>query len=190
MPKKKGKQIKIYLAGRIPIGNESGVDPLWRKKYIRQLERLAPRAIIFDPTHRDINEEDAKAVFGHDLFLIKQADLILANAETRVGLGTAQEMIIAKYFQKPIVVVSPKDSYYSPTKTSINGKKVKKWHHPFLAAISDWIIEDIEELEPVLEGKLKRKKVIPWKTFIEKTIGYYLKQCFPKDKKTKEMLKK
>ena len=188
--KKKTKQIKIYLAGRIPIGNEPGIDPFWRKKYIHQLKKLIPGTIIFDPTHRDINEEDAKAVFGHDLFLIKQADLILINAEISVGLGTAQEMIIAKYFQKPVVAVSPRGSYYSPTATSINGKKVKKWYHPFLVAISDWIIEDIKEIKHILEGGLKKKKIIPWSIFVKRNIDYYLKQYFSKDNKTQELLKK
>jgi len=190
MKKKKARQIKIYLAGRIPIGNEPGIDPFWRRKYIRQLKKLTSGTIIFDPTYREINEEDAKAVFGHDLFLIKQADLILVNAETHIGLGTAQEMIIAKYFQKPVVAVSPKASYYSPTKTNINGKKVKKWHHPFLAAVSDWIIEDIKELEPILKGKLTKRKVISWSTFVKKNIDYYLKHYFSKDNKTQGLLKK
>ena len=145
--------------------------------------------MIIDPSCRELKEEDCQAVFGHDLFLIKQADLVMVNAEIPVGLGTAQEMIIAKYFQKPIVVVSPKGSYYSPTVTEINGKVVEKWHHPFLATLSDWIIEDVKDLKPIL-WKFRKRKIPKWRIFVEKSIRYYLKYYFPKDKKTHQMLRK
>lgn len=189
MPNKKNKQVKIYLAGRIPIGNEPGVDPFWRKKYIHRLKSIIPNVIFLDPTYRDIDETDSRAVFGHDLFLIKQADLILVNAEIKLGLGTAQEMIIAKYFQKPIVTISPRGSYYSPITTSINGKEVNKWRHPFLATISDWIVQDFEDLKPIMVSKLKGKKIPPWKAFVKETIRYYLEQYFPRDKKTQKLFK-
>lgn len=188
MLNKKTKQIKIYLAGRIPIGNEPGVDSLWRKKYINRLKELIPKAVFLDPAYRDIDETDSKAIFGHDLFLIKQVDLVLVNAEISVGLGTAQEMIIAKYFQKPIITVSPRGSYYSPVATKINGKKVKKWHHPFLAAVSDWIIDDIKDIESILGGVFEKRKTPKWEVFVEEAIQYYLKDYFPKDKKTLEMI--
>jgi hypothetical protein len=188
MPNKNFKKIKIYLSGRIPIGNELGVDPHWREKYIIQLKKLIPNAIFLDPSFRTINESDSTAVFGHDLFLIKQADLVFINAELPVGLGTAQEMIIAKYFQKPIISISPRGSYYSPLNSRINGRKASGWRHPFLNTLSDWIIRDIKELKPILERKLKNKKIPQWKSFIKKAIEYYLKQYFPKDKKTQKML--
>lgn len=189
MPNKKPQRIKIYLAGRIPIGDEPGIDPHWREKYIQRLKKLIPQAIFVDPSYREIKEEDHKAVFGHDLFLIRQADLMLVNAEMPVGLGTAQEMVIAKYFQKPIITVSPGGSYYSPAVTKINGKNVKNWHHPFLAILSDQIIEDVQELKPILI-KLKGERIPKWKTFVEKSIKYYLTHYFSKDRKTQEILKK
>jgi hypothetical protein len=188
MPNKKFKKIKIYLSGRIPIGDELGVDSRWREKYIIQLKKLIPNSIFLDPSFRDIDERDSMAVFGHDLFLIKQADLVIVNAEFAVGLGTAQEMIIAKYFQKPIVSISPRGSYYSPSKTKINSRKISGWRHPFLNILSDRVIEDIKEFKTILGRKLKNKKILPWESFIKKAIEYYLKQYFQKDKKTQEML--
>jgi len=188
MPKKGVEGFKIYLAGRIPIGNEVGVDPLWRERYRQMLEKFIPRVVIFDPAYRNIDEEDAIAIFGHDLFLIKESDLMLVNAEIPIGLGTAQEMVIAKYFQKPVVSVSPRGSYYSPFKEKINGQKVSNWRHPFLYVFSDWILEDVKEIKYVLTEKLKNKKMQKWKTFMSRPIQYYLRKCFSEDIKTKEML--
>jgi len=187
MPKKRFEGLKIYLAGRIPIGNELGVDPLWRENYRQTLEKFIPRVIIFDPTYRNIDEGNPKAIFGHDLFLIKESDLMLVNAEIPIGLGTAQEMVIAKYFQKPVVSVSPRGSYYSPFEEKINGQRVSNWRHPFLYVFSDWIVEDIKEIEYVLTEKLKSKKMQKWKTFITRPIQYYLRKYFSKDIKTQEM---
>ncbi len=179
MLNKKLNSIKIYLAGRIPLKNESGIDPFWRRKYTKYLQKLVPKAIIIDPSYRELKEKDYKAVFGHDLFLIKKADLVVVNAEVPVGLGTAQEIIIAKYFRKPIIVVSPKGSYYS----------LSEGHHPFLATISDLIIEDIKDLKSITIKEIKRKKIPGLKVFIETSIKYYFTHYFPKDRKTQEILR-
>lgn len=128
-------------------------------------------------------------MFGHDLFLIKQANLVIVNAEVPIGIGTAQEMILARYFRKPVVSISPRGTFYSPFKEKVNGKEVNNWRHPFLNTLSDWIVEDVKEIKPILMEKLKNKKIPKWKSFIKRAIEYYLKEYFPRDIKTQKMLK-
>lgn len=155
---------KIYLAGSVPKGEEE-LDKFvnWREGYEKVLEKFFDCKCI-DPFARDLNEEDLTAVFGFDCEHIQNCDFLVVNASERLGVGTSQEMVIAKYFEKPVVTVLPKETYQRRTNVEINGKLVKEWIHPFLKAFSDFIIEDIEEIEQIkndiLSGKTKTLSVI------------------------------
>lgn len=187
----RAKKIKFYLAGRIPLVGEKDIDYNWRDKYTKIIKSIVPQAIVLDPSKRLINEADSKALFGHDLFLIKVSDILLVNAEIQLGLGTSQELIIAKYFQKPIIAISPKGSYYFRPYiidgNTLNGGK----HHPFLISVVDIIIENILELGTAIE-KIQagsRNNSQNWDVFIREAIDYYLVKYFPRDKITKEILR-
>lgn len=178
------------MAGRIPLAGEEEVDREWRKKYTEVIKNTIPNAIIFDPSKRIINEADSKAIFGHDLFLIKMSDVLLVNAEIQLGLGASQELIIAKYFQKTVIAISPKGSYYTRSYL-INEDKVDGNRHPFLNSVADIIIENISELGTALEkvANANKKGSLNWDMFIHEAIDYYLGKYFSLDEITKEMLK-
>lgn len=144
-------KIKIYLAGRIPLVGEKGVDHGWSDKYSKVIKSIVPSAVILNPSKRLINETDSKAIFGHDLFLIKLSDVLLVNAEIQLGLGTSQELIIAKYFGKLIIAVSPKGSYYCRPYL-INGNKASGDKHPFLNSAVDIMVENLSGLKSVLKN--------------------------------------
>ena len=184
------KKFKIYLAGRIPLVEEKEVDQDWRNRYAEVIKNIVPQAVILDPSKRLIYEADSKAVFGHDLFLIKISDVLLVNAEIQLGLGTSQELIIAKYFQKPIIAVSPKGSYYARPYL-VNGNKIGGDRHPFLNLVADTIIENISKLGTALENIeiASKNDSQNWDMFIHEAIDYYLGKYFPLDEITKDVLR-
>ena len=82
---------------------------------------------------------------------IKNSDLVIVNAESQLGVGTSQEMLIAKYFKKPVVTILPKDTYHRKSNIAINNKLIADWIHPFIFSTSDFILENINEINNIKE---------------------------------------
>ena len=110
----------------------------------------------------------AEMVVGHDLSMIKQADVCIVDAQQKIGAGTAQEMVIAKHFKKPVVVVLPKDSHHRKTNVTFHGALMHEWVHPFLKISSDYIAEDIEDAAKWI----KEYNASPQKFFIKSMAVY------------------
>jgi hypothetical protein len=156
--------MKIYLAGKIPKGDherKNFVD--WRERYRKAMQKFFDAEFI-DPLARNLDETDPMAVVGKDCRDIKESDFIVVCAEGEMSVGGAQEMVIAKYLKKPVVTVLPKDTTHRRSNITFSGKFVSDWIHPFIFAFSDFIIEDIGEIEKIkdkiLTSKIKDISVI------------------------------
>src|SRR5207253_8251648 len=84
-------------------------------------------------------------VFGHDCYFVKQADVIIVNASAKLGVGTAQEMLIAKYFKKPVISILPKDTHHRRTNLQMAVGVVEDWIHPFIFSTSDTVVENLDQ---------------------------------------------
>ena len=82
-----------------------------------------------------------------DCNFIKNCDLVIVNAEEKLGVGTSQEMVIAKYFKKPVITIIPKGSHHRKKDVDFHGKIISDWIHPFIHSFSDLIFEDIQEFK-------------------------------------------
>lgn len=141
--------MKIYLAGSIPKGDsEAEVFDDWRSRYIEALKDCF-EADFIQPYHRNIDESDFLVVVGQDCKHIKESSLVIVNAEEKLGVGTAQELVIAKYFAKPVVSVLPKDTHHRRSNVVFHGKLVEDWIHPFIFAFSDFIVQDVQEIRDI-----------------------------------------
>lgn len=142
--------MKIYLAGSVPKGAEEEKEFVnWRDGYKSTLEKFLNAEFIF-PGAGDMDESDYLLIVGKDSRSIKHSDLVIVNAKERLGVGTAQEMVIAKYFKKPVITVLPKNSYNRRANVVFQGKyRVEDWMHPFLHTFSDFIVESPEEIDKI-----------------------------------------
>lgn len=137
--------MKVYLAGKVPKGDseeESFFD--WRKAYAKALKEMESEFI--DPFSHHNDESDYLAVFGADCRHIRGSDLVIVNAEEKLGVGTSQEMLIAKYFRKPVVTVLPKESYHRRKNIVFFSRMIEDWVHPFIYCVSDFIVESVAEI--------------------------------------------
>lgn len=151
--------MKIYLAGSVPKGDkETENDTNWRKGYFEVISQQINDAKLLDANDFFKLEGDSKALFGAECLHIKESDLVLVNAEEKLGAGTSMEFVIAKYFSKPVVTVLPKDSYHRRSNLTFEDREVKDWIHPFVDSFSDIIIENISEIDIAFE-KIKNKKI-------------------------------
>jgi hypothetical protein len=133
---------KICLLGPVPKGDnvrESWQD--WKIKYKEELSVL--NGIIF--VDGDVWRDETKPLllFGHDAYVVKTSDIIIVNAEQKLGAGTAQEVLIAKYFSKPVISVLPKDTHHRRSNIVFDGKMIADWIHPFILTTSDLVVERI-----------------------------------------------
>ena len=157
--------MNIYLAGSVPKGAQEEKDFVnWRLRYKSVLEKFFDAEFVF-PGAGDMDESDFLLIVGKDSRSIKHSDFVIVNAEERLGVGTAHEMIIAKYFNKPVVTVLPKNSYHRrPNVVFQNKYKVEDWMHPFLHTFSDFIVEQVEGIkdikDKILTGPIKDISII------------------------------
>lgn len=150
--------MKIYLAGKVPKGDKEAKSfDDWRLKYQEALKKIFYADFIM-PYNREADESDFLLVVGLDCSHIKESDLIVVNAEERLGVGTAQELVIAKYFKKPIITVLPKDTYHRRSNVVFHGKEIKDWIHPFIYVFSDIVVERIDEIKE-LKDKISTIKI-------------------------------
>jgi len=139
--------MKAYIAGKIPKGKDSAAED-WQSRYKTALLGAFPSMEFFNPTTLKLDEKDVKLVFGADCGMIKKSDLVVINAELKLGAGTAQEMVIAKHFKKPVVCVMPKGSHHRKD-VVINGETFTDWIHPFIYSMADFVISDISEIDSI-----------------------------------------
>lgn len=138
------RRLKICLLGSIPKGDEireSWKD--WKKEYVDKISTIPDTEFTDGDTWKD--EARPFELVGHDANLVKTADVIVVNAEVKLGAGTAQEMVIAKYFSRPVISVLPKDTHHRRSNVVFDGKKMDEWIHPFVLTFSDAVVENIDE---------------------------------------------
>jgi len=153
-------KIKVTILGKVPKGDharESFFD--WKKEYIKKIKESLPEVSIL---HGDYVQDDvgSELVVGHDLWTIKNADIVIVDAREKIGAGTAQEMLMAKYFKKPLIAVIPPDTHHRRSNVTFNAVLIEDWVHPFLEVISDHVASSVDEAvswtHDYLEGKIQK----------------------------------
>lgn len=163
------------LLGSLPKGDEARKTfKDWKKEYT---DKLSKEILNIEFLHGDLisDKEGPETVVGHDLWLIKHTDIIIVNATSKVGAGTSQEMVLAKYFKKPVISILSKDSHHRRPNVVFHGTKVEDWIHPFIYISSDFIAETIEEaIKWVKEFQANPRKVkVKDISIFEKDISYF-----------------
>ncbi len=141
--------MKIYLAGSIAKGSEEAKTfQDWRDRYMPVLAKYFDVEFLI-PGFGEVDETDHLLVLGKDSIRIKQCDLVVVHCEEKIGAGTAMELVIAKYFKKPVVTVLPKGTHHRRVDLLWNGTIIKDWIHPFIGAFSDFVLEKIEDIADI-----------------------------------------
>lgn len=172
--------MKVYLAGKIPKGKELDNYVDWREEYRKILSKSFPDMEYLDPdmdcaNYCGMTEADPFFWFGRDSCMIKESDFIIVQADRKLGAGTAQEMLIAKYFLKPVIVILPKNSHHRRNNIMMRSGFVEEWIHPFVGSTADIIVETLEESIDWI-SQLQKEKLENIKTIgvIDDAIKYYL----------------
>jgi len=146
------KTPKIYLAGKVAKGAEIGNTKDWRQEYIDQLSESGSFEFL-SPEDPLLDESQPLLVFGHDCYLVRKCDILLVDASAKLGVGSAQEMVIAKYFGKYVYTVLPTDTHHRRSNLQMYDFVVADWIHPFVFAFSDRIFKSVTELSQFFSEK-------------------------------------
>jgi hypothetical protein len=132
------------MAGKVAKGGEIGTITDWRVNCAEKLASIG-RFEFVSPENPELNESKPFSVFGYACKLIRETDFTLVDASQRLGAGTAQEMVIAKYFNKHVLTILPHNTHHRRTNLQMYAVLVEDWIHPFLFSMSDHIFSSIDE---------------------------------------------
>lgn len=179
-------KIKLYIAGKVSPDSVFGTHA-WRDAFCTELQQKSGYEIVnLDPKKSskdfDLNEKDYKLIVGRDCFMINMADLVVVNLTDDISVGGSQEMLIAKYFKKPLIGIAPKEGKFNKEETEILGRKYRDYIHPFVAIPCDRVLQNIDELADVIRKEYKELIRNP-KTIsvLDDALNYYQSHFHDKD---------
>ena len=155
------KLLKVYVAGKVRKDSVFGTH-YWREEFCETLEKLSGRKIInIDPTKSGISQTDPELVFGSDASMIKEADVFIVYLTDDISVGASQEILIARYFAKPVIGLAPKGGKFNGATKEYFGRVIKNYKDPFVFTTCDIVCADIEEVAKTLKTveKIKPKNI-------------------------------
>ena len=164
--------MKIYIAGKISKDSVFGTHD-WRDSFCETVEKLSGIKLEnLDPTKVGMNQNDPQLVFGGDSYLISQCDVLIVYLSDDISIGGSQEILIAKYFKKPVIGLSRFGGKFNGSDKEYYGKLVKNYKDPFVFTTCDLVCKTVDEVAE----SLKALSTISPKSLdiIPESIQYYL----------------
>lgn len=180
------KNLKVYIAGKVSKNSVFGTHD-WRDGFCVELSKqLGVDVVNFDPTKSsksfDLDQNNSSLVVGRNSFMMKRADLIIVNLTDDISVGGSQEMLIAKYLQKPLIGLAPRGGKFNREEKEFFGRVFTNYIDPYVAITCDRIAQNMEDLVRVIPELLG---AVPRETkniaILEETLQYYEKNYYSQD---------
>lgn len=180
-------KITIYLAGTIKKGHENPNESFWTDGDLNLIkESLSEYDVVFlNPAFRTDDLSCQRSVFGRDMLQVFCSNFVFVDARDRRGLGVGAEMMWAKLHKIPVIIWAPKNSHYNKEQATLLGVAVSNYIHPFVEALSDSIVPDLQEGSRIIQSYLSNPTSLNVKglDWIESAMQFYkdtqLKQDIP-----------
>ncbi len=155
------KPIKVYVAGK--MSKHSSFDShQWRDDFLREISGLTGiKFISFDPTRASKDYRNLEMVFGSDVHMISQIDVLVVYLSDDISVGGSQEILIAKYFKKPVIALAPLGGKFNGGTKEVAGQIIENYKHPFVYSTCDVVCSDIKDVAEALKNldKIKPKTI-------------------------------
>jgi len=180
------KKIKVYIAGKISATNSVYNKKEWRDIFCKKIEKISNFKIInLDPNKYhsdfDLDRANAELVFGRDCFLIKSSDVVIVNLTDDISVGGSQEMLIAKYYNKPLIGIAPTGGKFVKKEKKTKERIYKNYTHAFVKIPCDVIVENIDEAAKVLPKFFDKKQEVKTLKIIDTYVQKYKEKYLPND---------
>lgn len=148
----KEKTLKVYVAGKMSKHSHF-TSHTWRDDFLLEISKLTGlKFISFDPTRASKDYTELELVFGSDVHMIAQVDVVIAYLTDDFSVGGSQEILIAKYFKKPVIALAPKGGRFNLGTKEIVGKIVTDYKHPFIFSTCDVVCSTVPEVAEALKN--------------------------------------
>jgi hypothetical protein len=154
-------KVKIYVAGKVSKDSVFGTH-YWRDEFVKKLEDLSGLDLLsLDPAKKLTDQNKPEEAFGADVYMISQADVVVVYLSDDISVGGSQEILVAKYYNKPVIGLAPLGGKFNHQNKEIFGQVVKDYKHPFVYSTCDVVCDDIEAVAECLKslGKIKPKNI-------------------------------
>jgi len=155
------KRLKVYVAGKVSKESIFGTHH-WRNDFITELEKLSGLELEhLDPTKIKVDQNNPELVFGKDAKLISRADVVIVYLSDDISVGGSQEILIAKYFKKPVIGLAPRGGKFNGASKELFGQKIEDYKDPFVFTTCDVVCPDMNGVAVALKnlGKIKPKGI-------------------------------
>jgi hypothetical protein len=134
--------MKIYIAGK--VSNDSVHQRHdWRDDFCADLEKLSGLTLEnLDPLNIETDTMSPNDIFAKDCHLISQCDVMVVYLSDDISVGGSQEILIAKYFKKPVIGLAPRGGKFNGSSRKIAGRMEKNWKDPFVFSTCDVVCDD------------------------------------------------
>lgn len=144
--------LKIYVAGK--MSKHSHYDSFsWRDDFLREINKITKQKFIsLDPVKASKDYTNLQMVFGSDTHMISEVDVVVVYASDDISIGGSQEILIAKYFNKPVIAFAPLGGKFNGGTKESAGRILTNYRHPFLFSTSDVVCGTVEEVAEALKN--------------------------------------
>lgn len=179
----------VYLSGSIPKSKEARDTYIdWRTQFMDEAKKQKLAIVGINPNIFTYDMMPIPYFYGRDVHMIFLSDVIVVNAQEKIGIGTAQELLIAHYYKKPVIAIAPNPSHYVKY---IDTPKQKHLHytHPFLTSSASLIVGSYGEAVRALKEHYAGKKPLRVKTIndIERERQKFVKEALKLDEYTNKL---
>jgi hypothetical protein len=144
--------VKIYIAGKVSNNSHFGTHD-WRDGFCAELAELSGLELeSLDPLKIQTNKMKPEDIFAKDCYLISESDVVVVYLSDDISVGGSQEILIAKYFNKPVIGLAPLGGKFNGNSRKIGGQMVENWRDPFVFSTCDTVCNDIESVARVLKN--------------------------------------
>lgn len=143
--------MKLYVAGKVSKESVFGTHH-WRDEFCAKLEELSGITLEnIDPTKLEGDQGNYKLVFAECCRMIKQADCMIVYLSDDISIGGSQEILIAKYFNKPVIGLAPLGGKFNGSTKQYFGQTVENYQDPFVFSTCDVVVTTVEEAAEALK---------------------------------------
>lgn len=144
--------MKLYIAGKVSKDSSFGKHH-WRDEFCAKLSELSGLELTHnDPLSIDEDPENYEAIFAKDVSLIKESDCFVVYLSDDISVGGSQEILIAKYFKKPVIGFAPVGGKFNGASREMQGKHIDYYKDPFVFSTCDVVCGTVEEVAKNLKN--------------------------------------
>ncbi len=142
---------KVYIAGK--VSKESVFKTHhWRDDFCAELAKLCGQKFTnLDPMAINEDYADTAAIFKKDCQLINECDFMVVYLSDDISVGGSQEILIAKYLNKPVIGFAPYGGKFNGATREMQGKKIVDYKDPFVFSTCDLVCGTIEEVAEAIK---------------------------------------